>query len=57
MKNRVEVQKFPELLEEINRELEAGNAVEIRRERDELVVVRLGRTVKLKVTEKSLIAK
>jgi len=44
----VEIRNYPEFLEEINRELEAGNAVEVRLEGTKLVLVRLGRTVKVK---------
>lgn len=49
MKKRIDLQKLPELLEAMNRELEAGNPVELRVEQDNLVLVRLGRTVKMKI--------
>ena len=49
MKKRIELTDYPELLETVSRELEAGNAVEIRQEQDSLVLVRLGRSVRLKL--------
>lgn len=49
MKKRIDLQKLPELLEAANRELEADNPVELRVEQDNLVLVRLGRTVKMKI--------
>ena len=52
MKKRLELKDYPELTEGISRELEAGNAVEVRQEQNQLVLVRLGRQVRLKVDVK-----
>lgn len=46
MKTPLDIRDHPETIDCINRELEGGNIIEVKRERDKIVVVHISRTVK-----------
>lgn len=47
-KTPLDIREHKETIECINRELESGNIVEVKRERDKIVVVRIDRNVKIR---------